>query len=96
MDVAIGELNAFMVKSPREHRFLRGNGYMPEWASYSIKEASEKTGYNEEYLRRLIRQKKIEAVKVGPAYLIRVESLNRYIEEIQAADDARTGPRSKR
>lgn len=68
---------------------------MPEWPSYSIKEASEKTGYAEEYLRRLIRRGKIEAVTVGPAYLIKVESLNRYIEETQTPDDARTGPRPK-
>ena len=33
---------------------------MLDWPSYTIKEASEKTGYNEEYLRRLIREKKIE------------------------------------
>lgn len=95
MSVAIGKLGDNMVKSSREYHFLRG-GYMPEWASYSIKEASEKTGYNEEYLRRLIRQKKIEAVKVGPAYLIRAASLNKYIEEMQASDDARTGPRSQK
>jgi len=38
---------------------------MPEWPSYTIKEASQKTGYNGEYLRRLIRQGKIEAIKVG-------------------------------
>jgi excisionase family DNA binding protein len=69
---------------------------MPEWASYSIKEASERTGYNEEYLRRLIRHGKIEAVKVGPAYLIRVDSLERYVSEVQTAEDARTGPRPKR
>lgn len=95
MDMTIGNLSDIMVKSPRKYYLLRG-GYMPEWSSYSIKEASEKTGYNEEYLRRLIRQGKIEAVKVGPAYLIRVESLDRYIEEMQATDDARTGPRPKK
>jgi len=94
MDTLIGNLGDIMVKSPRKYYLSRG-GYMPEWASYSIKEASEKTGYNEEYLRRLIRQGKIEAVKVGPAYLIRVESLKRYIEQTQTPDDARTGPRVK-
>jgi excisionase family DNA binding protein len=69
---------------------------MPEWPSYTIKEASQKTGYNGEYLRRLIRQGKIEAIKVGPTYLIRVDSLEKYIAEIQDSDDARTGPRSRR
>lgn len=69
---------------------------MPEWPSYTIKEASEKTGYNEEYLRRLIRRGKIEAVKAGPTYLISKESLKNYVAEIQNLDDARTGPRTKK
>jgi len=94
MDTVIGNQSDIMVKSPRKHYLLRGKD-MPEWASYSIKEASEKTGYNEEYLRRLVRQKKIEAIKVGPAYLIRAESLDSYIEEMEAADDGRAGPRLK-
>jgi len=83
-----------MIKSSQP--YLLRDVSMPEWPSYTIKEASQKTGYNEEYLRRLIRQGKIEAAKVGPAYLIRVESLEKYIAEIQDADDARTGPRDKR
>ena len=68
---------------------------MPEWPSYTIKEASQKTGYNEEYLRRLIRNGKIEAIKVGPTYLIRVDSMEKYIAKVQDSDDARTGPRTK-
>ena len=83
-----------MIKS--SHYYLLRDEYMPEWPSYTIKEASRKTGYNEEYLRRLIRQGKIEAVKVGPAYLIRVESLEQYIAEIQEIDDGRIGPRGKK
>lgn len=76
---------------------IRGGATMPEWASVSIKEASTQSGYNEEYLRRLIRLGKLEAVKVGPAYLIRVESLNQYLAEMRAAsvEDARAGPRPK-
>lgn len=70
--------------------------YMPDWPSYTIKEASQKTGYNEEYLRRLIRQGKLDAIKVGPTYLIRKDSLEKYIAEVQEDDDARTGPRKKR
>jgi excisionase family DNA binding protein len=83
-----------MLKSPQRSYPLRGE-YMPDWPSYSIKEASQKTGYNEEYLRRLIRQGKVEAIKVGPAYLIRAESLEKYIAEMQDSEDARTGPREK-
>jgi excisionase family DNA binding protein len=90
MSVAIGELKAFMVQS------LAEGEYMPEWASISIKEASEQTGYNEEYLRRLCRNKKLEYARVGLTYLLKVESLNKYLEEMEAADDARTGPRRKK
>ncbi len=69
---------------------------MPEWASYSIKEAAQITGYHPEYLRELIRAGRIEAVKVGQAYLIRVESLEKYVKEMQELDDGRAGPWSKR
>jgi excisionase family DNA binding protein len=83
-----------MLKSSQPYHLW--DKYMPEWPSYTIKEASEKTGYNEEYLRRLIRQGKIDAIKVGPTYLIRKDSLEKYIAEVQESDDARTGPRKKR
>ncbi len=69
---------------------------MPEGPSYTIKEASQKTGYNEEYLRRLIRQNKIEATKIGTMYLIDIQSLEKYIEAIKGSDDSRTGPKSKK
>lgn len=63
---------------------------MPEWPSWSIEEASEQTGYNREYLRRLIRRGQIEAVKIGPVYLIRVSSLQTYIKSLDPTD-SRTG-----
>jgi len=94
MEQTTGILADNMIKSP--YYLFKGENAMPEWASYSVKEASGISGYNEEYLRRLIRQGKIEAVKIGPAYLIRAESLERYIAETQTADDARTGPRKKK
>ena len=36
------------------------------------------------------------ALKVGSVYLIRAESLNNYIRDMQTPDDDRTGPRRKR
>jgi excisionase family DNA binding protein len=72
--------------------FVRGKE-LPEWASVSIKEASKMTGYNEEYLRRLIRLGKLEAVKVGPAYLIKLSDLERYVKEMTGTEDGRAGPR---
>jgi excisionase family DNA binding protein len=66
---------------------------MPSWPSYSIAEAAEKTGYHPEYLRELIRNEKIEAVKIGQMWLIKVESLEAYIEEMKRSGDYRAGPR---
>lgn len=68
---------------------------LPPWPSYTVKEAAEKTGYNEEYLRRLIRNKAIVAVKIGYMHLIQVESLENYIREMGETDDGRAGPRPK-
>jgi excisionase family DNA binding protein len=60
----------------------------------TIKDASERTGYNPEYLRRLIRQGKVDAEKLGTVYLVDVNSLDRYINAMDDPEDARTGPRS--
>ena len=59
----------------------------------TIKEASDRTGYNAEYLRRLIRLDKIKAEKLGTVYLVNVKSLDDYMASIKDADDDRTGPR---
>jgi len=61
----------------------------------TVKEASEKTGYNAEYLRRLVRDGKLEAIMIGPVYLVRWESLQRYMTSVTANGDARSGPKGK-
>ena len=60
----------------------------------TVKEASEKTGYNAEYLRRLIRQDEIEAYKVGTVYLIFTDSLQRYVDKMKSSAHHLAGPRS--
>ena len=67
---------------------------MPTWKGWTVQEAADNTGYHPEYLRRLIRAGKIEAEKFGRMYLIKADSLQRYIDETQTEDDARTGPKS--
>lgn len=91
MDATISGHLSSVVESPK----LLGRGHMPAWASFTVDEACEKTGYSVQYLRRLIRLKKIKAEKFGQLYLIHAESLNNYIHEMKEADDARGGPRSK-
>lgn len=93
MTVAIFEAGRSMIKSRQPYR---GNGYMPDWPSWSIREASQKTGYHPEYLRQLIDQGKIEAEKVGHMWLIKIESLNGYIKEAKESGDARFGPHNPR
>jgi excisionase family DNA binding protein len=61
----------------------------------TVKDASEQTGYSAEYLRRLIRQGKIEASKLGTVYLVDIASLMAYVREQQADGSGNTGPRSK-
>ena len=64
----------------------------PDWKAETVAEAAERTGYNPDYLKRLIRNGKIEAEKFGPMYLIRTESLNAYIANLKP-HDGRTGPK---
>ena len=68
---------------------------MPDWIGLSVQEAAEKTGYHPEYLRRLIRQGKLDAEKLGAMYLIRADSLQRYVEAMKDVDDARAGPKRR-
>ncbi len=61
----------------------------------TVREASTQTGYNPEYLRRLIRQNKIEAELIGQVYFIQPDSLLTYVAAMSKNSDARTGPRAK-
>jgi excisionase family DNA binding protein len=53
-------------------------------------EAARVTGYNLEYIRRLVRTKKIQAKKWGRDWMISQTSILGYQEK-----DKRRGPRSK-
>jgi len=62
----------------------------------TVREASEQTGLNPEYLRRPIGQKKIDAELIGQVYFIKPQSLKAYIQAMLADGDPRTGPKNKR
>lgn len=68
---------------------------MPSWASLTVEEAAKETGYNEQHIRRLIRTKKIEAVKFGSLYLIKQESLRAYVKQVSQENDGRYGPHKR-
>ncbi len=60
---------------------------------WTIQEASEATGYNEAYLRRLCRNGKIEAVQRGNTWFVKIRSLRVYRKTMQK--DVRGGARWK-
>ena len=64
---------------------------MPEWIS--VREAAEQSRYHPNYVRRLVRQGKIEAKKEGPMWWICRDSVRAYVEEMEALGPQRFDPR---
>lgn len=61
----------------------------------SVKDACKLSGYKEQYLRRLLRQKKLSRKKIGQVWLIEVSSLQSYLLLADHLEDKRHGPRKK-
>ena len=59
----------------------------------SVQAAAEYSGYNLQYLRRLVRGGEVAGVKVGQMWLVQVASLDAYLRRVQSTDDRRYGPR---
>ncbi|MFQ5613982.1 MAG: hypothetical protein ACE5H9_17815 [Anaerolineae bacterium] len=93
----IAQSEGVMIKS--EHPKNSDVGFMPElppWFSddaISVRDASDLSGYNPEYIRRLARIDKIESIKVGIELWVRRTSLEDYVNRMRSDEDARTGPR---
>jgi excisionase family DNA binding protein len=60
----------------------------------TVQSAAEATGYNAQYLRRLLRAGRLEGVRVAQMWLIRLEALQAYLERMQHRDDRRCGPQT--
>ena len=58
---------------------------MPEWIT--AKEAADASGYHVNYIRRLIHQNKVGARKAGPMWWVDRDSLQEYLEAVQALGD---------
>jgi len=56
--------------------------------------AAKLTGYNSQYLRRLLRNGKLAGIRIGQIWLILLESLEGYVDSMKAATDLRCGPQS--
>jgi len=66
---------------------------MPEdWIT--TQEACEISGYNTEYMRRLIRKGKLKAKKISIVWVVDKTSLLEYISRNEDASDRRRGPTS--
>jgi excisionase family DNA binding protein len=59
----------------------------------SVQVASENTGYNIQYLRRLLRSGTLEGIKIGQLWLIEMDALEAYLNRIESTSDQRCGPR---
>ena len=59
----------------------------------SVKAAAEFSGYNIQYLRRLLRAGRLEDIKIGQVWLIKLASLETYARNGQMVRDRRHGPR---
>ena len=54
---------------------------------------SEYSGYNLQYIRQLLVSGATEGVKVGQVWLVKVASLNEYLNSVRQTRDRRFGPR---
>jgi len=59
----------------------------------TIEEATELSGYTDQYLRRMAKQGRLHAIKRGYFWLIERASLEAYVKAAQQTDDQRFGPR---
>ncbi|MFC2055944.1 helix-turn-helix domain-containing protein [Chloroflexota bacterium] len=59
----------------------------------TVQEAAEITGYNIQYLRRLLRAEKMEAIKIGQIWLVDLVSLKDYFGTALSSNDMRFGPK---
>ena len=58
-----------------------------EWLT--VHEAAKQSGYNPEYITRLIREKKIKARKISIIWLVDRKSFSAYLEKVQAMGEKR-------
>lgn len=59
----------------------------------AIYAAAEFSGYNPQYLRRLLRKGKLAGLKLGQLWLIEMESLEVYLAQAGTSADHRFGPK---
>ena len=58
----------------------------------TVKTASKYSGYNEQYLRRLLREGIFKTRKIGQLWLIEQSDFGNYLQEARKTTDKRFGP----
>ena len=59
----------------------------------TVQAAAEVTGYNIQYLRRLLRSSALKGVKIGQMWLIDMDAMEAYLKRVKTTSDRRCGPR---
>ena len=59
----------------------------------SVQAAADISGYSPQYLRRLLRRRKLAGLKIGPVWLIDKASFDGYLASAGEASDQRYGPK---
>jgi hypothetical protein len=62
----------------------------------TVNEAAELSGYNPEYLRRLMREQKIQHRKFSFIYQVNRGSLLEYLKKAESTEDKRYSPKRKK
>lgn len=60
----------------------------------TVKTTSKYSGYNEQYLRRLLREGMFKTRKIGQLWLIEQADFGKYLQEASKSADMRFGPQS--
>ena len=59
----------------------------------TVQAAAEVTGYNIQYLRRMLRSGALKGCKIGQMWLIEMDALETYLKRVKNTSDRRCGPR---
>ena len=59
----------------------------------TVQATADVTGYNIQYLRRMLRSGVLKGVKIGQMWLIEMEALETYLKHIESSSDRCCGPR---
>ena len=59
----------------------------------SVKDAACHSGYNIQYLRRMLRSGALNGCKIGQMWLIEMDALEAYLQHVKTTSDRRCGPK---